>query len=86
MSSSGSHEFFSLLPQFTVIDNQLRYAAETRYSAVLRDQADYAVYGLLQVLAASHAEPHIRQLAAVLLRRSLIDDEESIYFRMSTQG
>lgn len=83
---SGQHEFFTLLPQFTVIDNQQRYAAETRYAALLRDQADYCVFGLLQVLAGSQVEAHIRQLAAVLLRRTLVDDEESIYFRLSPQG
>ena len=81
-----THEFFTLLPQFTVVDNQLRYAAETRYSALLRDQADYAVLGLLHVLGSNQIEGHIRQLAAVLLRRSLIDDEESIYFRLSGQS
>jgi hypothetical protein len=75
-------EFHTLLTHLTVVDNQLRSQAEQGYQTLLKDQGDYAIQGLLAVLSSVQIESHIRQLAAVLLRRSLIDDEESIYFRL----
>ncbi len=83
ISSNGIlREFYTLLTHFTVVDNQLRSQAEQGYQLLLKDQGDYAIQGLLSVLASIQVESHIRQLAAVLLRRSLIDEEESIYFRL----
>jgi hypothetical protein len=85
MTDSNPHlqEFFVLLSQLTVVDNQLRSQAEQHYQTLLKDQGDQAILGLLAVLCSVQIENHIRQLAAVLLRRCLIDDEESIYFRLA---
>jgi hypothetical protein len=85
MQSISSHEFASLLRHLTVPDNQVRQQAEQQYNVFLKEQSDVATGGLLKVLSDSSIEVHIRQLAAVLLRRCLIDAEESIYFKISNE-
>lgn len=79
------NEFYNILRNLTVPDNVLRQAVEAQYQSILRETPDVTIVGLLSVLSSSSFEIFIRELAAVLLRRSLIDSEESIYFSLKAQ-
>lgn len=82
MQSNQANDFASLLRHLTVPDNQVRQHAEQQYNTLLKEQSDTAAIGLLGVLSNASVEAHIRELSAVLLRRCLIDEEESTYFRL----
>lgn len=78
-------QYLILLQNLTVPDNQIRQNAEQSYNSFLQNQPDFAVFGLLKASGTPDFPVHIRQLSAVLLRRCLVDAEESVYFRLSPQ-
>ena len=72
-----------LLSKFTVADNTVRTAAEQQYEALKKgDQCVIIPLSLLQSIGDHALAPHLRQLAAVLLRRMLIEDCDGIYSKM----
>ena len=78
--------FHFLLQQLIVPNNEVRQHAESQYNKCLVELADQTIVHLAQVVGNGNIEPHIRQLAAVLLRRSLVDAEESIYFKLQAES
>ena len=80
----ADHNFALLLKQLTVADNFSRQSAEAQYS-ILKAEANVIPFSLLSVACDQTIEPHIRQLSAVLVRRLLVEDEESVFHRMNKQ-
>lgn len=74
-------QFVHLLEQLTASDNLLRNSAEKQYEAIKLDPSMLPLLPLsmLAVLGDDAVAAHIKQLAAVLLRRLLIEEEVSIY-------
>lgn len=84
---SQQEQFIQLLEQLTIADNTIRSAAEKRYQGMKSDPAllPFLPLSLLSVLDDAAVLGHIKQLAAVLLRRSLIEEDVSVYRSMSTE-
>jgi hypothetical protein len=85
MALNQKISFQELLQHLISPNNQVRQDAEKYYNQLLLTSSDEAVIGLMQALSDTNFNFHLRQLAAVLLRRCLIDEEESYYFRVSPQ-
>lgn len=79
---SNKISFFDLLQHIISPNNQIRQDAEKYYNQALQSSPDEAIGSLMQVLSNSTGDFHLRQLAAVLLRRCLIDEEESYFFKL----
>lgn len=79
-------QFVLLLEQLTASDNHLRNTAEKKYESIKLDPSMLPLLPLsmLSVLGDEAVAAHIKQLAAVLLRRLLIEEEVSIYRIMDT--
>lgn len=74
--------FVNLLTQLTVADNASRQSAEAQY-ATLKSDVNSIPFALLACGCDTSVDTHIRQLSIVLLRRLLIEEEESIFNRMN---
>jgi hypothetical protein len=77
--------FVLLLKQLTVPENLVRQAAETQYGT-LKSDANSIPFSLLAVTCDSSVETYVRQLSSVLLRRMLVEDENSIFDAMNHQN
>ncbi len=75
-----------LLQHFTSPNNDIRHEAEKYYNSLLQTSPDEVVIGLMQIMANEQIPFHIRQLSAILLRRCLIDEEDSYYFKLQLQS
>ena len=84
---SLQEQFVQLLLQLTVVDNALRSAAEKQYQGMKSDATvlPFLPLSLLCVLDDDTVLGHVKQLAAVLLRRLLIEEEVSVYRSMDSQ-
>jgi hypothetical protein len=79
---SSSERFIQLLQHLVDGNNQIRSEAERYYNNLLQTSCDDAIIGLMQSLSNPVVNIHLRQLAAVLLRRCLVDEEDSYYFKL----
>eukprot|EP00903_Cladosiphon_okamuranus_P012399 g11621.t1 len=68
-----------LLHALTCSDNDARNQAEQAFNNLKEGQPEDLVYGLLEGIGSKHLAPHVRALAAVLLRRALLVDEPSLW-------
>lgn len=77
-------DFGELLASFLLADNETRNAAEGRFEELRAGSPDECMTGLLSVLRAN-ADPVLRSMAAVLIRRVLTEGEAdaSLWGRMS---
>jgi hypothetical protein len=80
-------QFVQLLVQLTIADNAARSAAEKQYQGMKSDPAvlPFLPLSLLSVLDDDTVLGHIKQLAAVLLRRMLVEEEVSVYRSMNPE-
>ena len=81
----SSHQLFvQLLEQLTIADNAIRSASEKHYEVMKADVSvlPFLPLSLLEALADTTVAAHVRQLAAVLLRRLLVEQEDSVYRSM----
>ena len=86
-------DFVNFLSALSSSDNSIRHAAEIKYKCLQDEKGDALPLLLLQT-AIRHSSSanetvipqHIRKLSAVLLRRLLIEQEESAYISMTTAG
>ena len=79
--------FIELLEKLVVADNSLRANAESEYKKMQSEGGDHVPLALFQVIKTVNIADHLRQLAAVLLRRLLIEDNDgSVYSEMSEIG
>lgn len=72
-----------LLQQLLLPNNIQRHAAEQQFHTLVREQCEATLIALFQVTNNPAVIVSLRKLAAVLLRRNLIDSEESAYFKLS---
>lgn len=72
-----------ILSHLIVGDNAVRANAESKYIE-FKQATNIFPFGLLSVASASHVEESLRQLSIVLLRRSIIEEQESLYNKMET--
>ncbi|CAN0226501.1 unnamed protein product [Pylaiella littoralis] len=81
--ANGNHNnntiVVSLLYALTSSDNSARNQAEQAFNGLKEGQPQGLVYGLLEGIGSKHLPPHVRGLAAVLLRRALLVDEPSLW-------
>ena len=75
-------DFTDILVKLTVGDNSIRAAAEQHYDALKRTEGNIVVLSLLQTISDAAVPLHIRELAAVLLRRLLIENSDGIFRKM----
>ncbi|CAN0152500.1 unnamed protein product, partial [Scytosiphon promiscuus] len=68
-----------LLYALTSSDNAARNQAEEAFNGLKDGQPEALVYGLLEGIGSKHLPPHVRGLAAVLLRRALLVDEPTLW-------
>ncbi|CAM9494764.1 unnamed protein product [Ascophyllum nodosum] len=68
-----------LLQALTSHDNHARNSAERTFHAFKEKHPEALVFGLLQGLDSRNLEPHVRGLAAVLLRRALLLEEPTLW-------
>ena len=79
-------DFVNFLQQLTVADKSTRQAAEQRYEFLKAgEEAGVLPLLLLEVIGSGTVNMDYRQLAAVLLRRLLVEEENSFYFKMETE-
>lgn len=78
-------EFVTLLENLTVINNNLRSSAERQYEMMKITPESFLPLKLLSVVVESSVSNNIRRLSAVLLRRIMIDDENSIYNQLDQE-
>lgn len=79
--------FIQLLEKLVVSDNVIRSNAENDYRNMQLEGGDNLSLALLYVIQNSGVPDHLRQLAAVLLRRYLIEENDgSVYQEMSKAG
>ena len=81
---SSHQQFVQLLEQLTIADNAARSASEKRYEGMKADASilPFLPLYLLEALGDASVAGHVRQLAAVLLRRLLVEQEDSVYRSM----
>lgn len=94
-------QFANLLETLTVPNNVIRQAGEKQYTLLKENDGGLLSFLLLsvkqrmyaslyssklQVVRLDRYEPNIRRLAAVLLRRIVIQDENSVYDQIDEQG
>ena len=81
---SSHQQFIQLLEQLTIADNAVRSASEKRYEGMKADASvlPFLPLYLLEALGDATVAGHVRQLAAVLLRRLLVEQEDSVYRSM----
>lgn len=83
-------EFIQILSNLSSSDNPIRLSAEERYQSLQREGGDVLALLLLNTLSSSSISPpipdYIRKLSVILLRRLLIEQEESLYHHLSSQG
>jgi hypothetical protein len=78
--------FNEILHSLVVADNAVRGEAEQRYEILTKgDDCVLLPQALLQFISDPLMAFHIRQLAAVLLRRMLIEDYNGIYRKMTLE-
>ena len=84
---SSHQQFVQLLEQLTVGDNAIRSASEKHYESMKADAVvlPFLPLSLLEALADDTVAGHVRQLAAVLLRRLLVEQEDSVYRAMDIE-
>jgi hypothetical protein len=75
-----------LLHQLLQPDNAVRQAAEALFYRLIRDDCEPTIITLFQVVTSDQVDLGVRKLSAVLLRRNLVDNEESVYFKLSTSS
>ena len=76
-------DFSSFLENLTTPNNAVRAAAETEYDRLKGDRSSGLPFLLLSCLQNGSTKSNIRVLSAVLLRRVLIQDEDSGYHKMN---
>lgn len=83
---NNHQQFVQLLEQLTISDNSARSNAEKQYDTMKGDMSilPHLPISMLTTLADDSVPNHIRQLAAVLLRRLLVEDDPSVYISMDT--
>lgn len=81
-TNNSPPSLLDLLQHVISPNNNIRHEAENYYTSLLQSSPDEVIIGLLQILANDQIVFHTRQLAAILLRRSLIDEEDSYYFKL----
>ncbi|CAM9729618.1 unnamed protein product, partial [Ectocarpus sp. 12 AP-2014] len=69
----------SLLHALTSSDNSARNRAEQAFNQLKQSQPEALLYGLLEGIGSKHLPPHVRGLAAVLLRRALLVEEPTLW-------
>jgi len=74
-----------VLNKLLLPDNVVRRNAEDSFNEMMKVNSEGTIITLFQVMIDSNVSPHIRKLSAVLLRRTLVDTEESAYFKLSQQ-
>jgi hypothetical protein len=84
---ADNKQIVHLLEQLSVSDNVARSAAEKQYEAMKADPSilPYLPLSILAALSDETAAAHTRQLAAVLLRRMLLEQEVSVYRVMDAE-
>lgn len=80
-------QIVQLLEQLSVSDNVARCAAEKQYEAMKADSSilPYLPLSILAALSDETAAAQTRQLAAVLLRRMLVEQEVCVYRVMDAE-
>ena len=80
-------QFLQLLEQLTVSDNAPRCAAEKQYEAMKSEPSvlPFIPLSMLTVLDDDTVAGHIKKLAAILLRRLVVEEEVSVYRSMDTE-
>lgn len=76
-------DFSSFLENLTTPNNAVRAAAESEYDRLKGDPSSRLPFLLLNCLQNASTKINIRVLSAVLLRRLLIQDEDSGYHKMA---
>lgn len=91
-------DFVNFLTILSSSDNAQRFEAETKYKALCEERGDTLPLLLLQTAInvsngfsggqrqGTNTPQHIRKLSAVLLRRLLIEQDESAYRHMTDTG
>jgi hypothetical protein len=81
---TDNQQFLQLLEQLTVSDNSIRCASEKQYELMKADSSilPFLPLSMLSALSDELVASHVRQLAAVLLRRLLVEQEVSVYRSM----
>ena len=75
--------FIALLEGLSSPDGTLRVSAEQHYEALKKESGDRLPMFLIETIPKFEIQVHLRKLSAVLLRRILIEQEESVYRSMS---
>ena len=80
-------QFVQLLEQLTVSDNGPRCAAEKQYEAMKSEPSvlPFIPLSMLTVLDDDTVAGHIKKLAAILLRRLIVEEEVSVYRSMDIE-
>jgi len=76
-------EFATLLEQLALADNTIRKSAEVSYDALIKNNSDELPHLLLAVLSGGQFAEGTRRLAAVLLRRFLVNQNKADAYIMS---
>lgn len=72
-----------VLNKLLLPDNAVRHDAEQIFHGMMKESCEQTVIALFQIMANGQVHPAIRKLSAVLLRRNLVDTEDSVYFKLS---
>eukprot|EP01041_Mallomonas_annulata_P004290 gene4290-8528_t len=87
MSIDSFEQFILMLEELSLPDNTIRSNAEIKYENLRQLSGDSLSLSLLSVLLnPTVIKPHLQILAAVLLRRILVQQEPSAYRGMSPNG
>eukprot|EP01038_Epipyxis_sp_PR26KG_P006698 gene6698-9187_t len=78
--------FTSLLFNLTIFDNELRKSSEIQYDQIKESNPSSLLLSLLLAASDSSVPIHLRQLATVLLRRSIIVEKESLFQNLSSES
>ena len=80
-------QFLQLLEQLTVSDNVPRCAAEKQYEAMKSEPSvlPFIPLSMLKVLDDDTTAGHIKKLAAILLRRLVVEEQVSVYRSMDAE-
>jgi hypothetical protein len=81
-------EFIHILSILSSEDNQQRALAEERYKSLQNEGGDGLALLLLNTLSTTNQTipSYLRKLSIILLRRLLIEQDESVYHHMTPPG